>query len=433
MFHRNDEVFPLVKPRIYVSIYGDLCDESALQRAGYEKDARPVLWEAGLVRGMSTQPNNGFCWNSSGNEDHCKQRLTPNYKQEVLMEKCQRDGITVPENHEISYPVISIIIPVYNVAQYIREALDSAVNQSYKKLEIIVIDDGSTDGSGQICDGYKTDPRVTVIHQKHQGVSNARNVGLNFATGDFIAFLDSDDAYHPDFIQCMLTAIDNVDVSVCRFARYKRTLDIGSADGRSKGKPAPIAKAGCYDRVIALHAHLYGLISTAIWDKLYRKALWKDVRFPDGHIWEDIDVVYRILDRCNRVNVIDRVLYFYRMRPGSITHTSTKGSCEDHIRSFDHLSMFVEENVPNCFDETHLRFIRQRQMNKRIRAFIQGHMDAKTVKAYYEGMNPEDFSLSSRIAYRMIFLCPWLLKVLYPVYHNLLKWHGELFGSRKDG
>lgn len=320
------------------------------------------------------------------------------------------------------HPVISIIIPVYNVAPYIREALDSVINQTYENLEIIVIDDGSTDRSGQICDEYTTDPRVIVIHQKHQGVSNARNVGLDIANGEYIAFCDSDDAYHPDFIKRMLETIDNADVSVCRFERHKRSLDIGNVYGRSKGKPAPIAKAGSYDRVEALCAHINGQISPAVWDKLYRKELWNDVRFPDGHVYEDLDVVFRILDRCSRVNVTDRVLYFYRIWPGSITHTSTKESCEDHILAWDHLSTFVEANIPDCFDDTHLKSVRQRRINVRIRAFIQGGMDAEEIKAYHEAVNPDNINLTSRVAYRMIFLCPWLLKVLYPTYHTLKTW-----------
>ena len=324
------------------------------------------------------------------------------------------------------HPVISIIIPVYNVASYIREALDSVIDQTYENLEIIVIDDGSTDGSGQICDEYTTDPRVIVIHQKHQGVSNARNVGLDIANGEYIAFCDSDDAYHPDFIKRMLETIDIADVSVCRFESHKCLLGIGKVygrfNGRSKGKPAPIAKAGSYDRVEALRAHINGLINTAVWDKLYRKELWKDIRFPDGHIYEDLDVVYRVLDRCGRVNVTDQVLYFYRIRPGSITHTCTKESCEDHFLAWEHLATFVEANVPDCFDDTQLKSVRQRQINVRIRAFIQGGMDAEEIKAYYEALNPEDLSLTSRIAYRMIFLCPWLLKVLYPSYHTLKTW-----------
>jgi hypothetical protein len=116
------------------------------------------------------------------------------------------------------------------------------------------------------------------------------------------------------------------------------------------------------------------------------------------------------------------------MRPGSITHTNTKQSCKDYILAWDHLAMFVEENVPDCFDSNHLAFVRQKQMNRRIWAFIQGGMDAKEIKAYYESKKPADFNLTSRIAYRMIFLCPWVLKNLYPAYHILKLWVWRTLG-----
>lgn len=125
-----------------------------------------------------------------------------------ICSKQHRGGIT---------PVISVIIPVYNVAPYLREALNSVVNQTYYSLEILVIDDGSTDGSGSICDEYKTDSRVTVIQQPNRGLSNARNTGLDAATGDFIAFLDPDDAWHLSFIEELFFAITDADIVVSRY------------------------------------------------------------------------------------------------------------------------------------------------------------------------------------------------------------------------
>ena len=97
--------------------------------------------------------------------------------------------------------LVSVIIPVYNVKPYLKEALDSVVQQTYRKLEIIIVDDGSTDGSDKICDMYRQDTRVTVVHQENRGLSNARNTGMSMMKGDVVAFLDSDDAYYPDMIE----------------------------------------------------------------------------------------------------------------------------------------------------------------------------------------------------------------------------------------
>ena len=113
--------------------------------------------------------------------------------------------------------MVSVIIPVYNVLPYIKESIESVINQTYKDLEIIIVDDGSDDGSELVCDIYKKDPRVKVVHQKNQGLSGARNTGLDISTGDYIAFLDSDDAFYPEMIQTMLEGIEKskADIVVC--------------------------------------------------------------------------------------------------------------------------------------------------------------------------------------------------------------------------
>ena len=120
-----------------------------------------------------------------------------------------------------SIVLVSVIVPVYNVLPYLRESLDSVINQTYKDLEIIIVDDGSTDGSDAVCEEYAKDSRVKVIHQKNHGLSAARNVGLDIARGDYIAFLDSDDVYLPDMIQTMVEGIQKsqADVVVCGFIR----------------------------------------------------------------------------------------------------------------------------------------------------------------------------------------------------------------------
>jgi len=123
----------------------------------------------------------------------------------------------------LSLPLVSVIIPVYNVAKFLRESLDSAVNQTYKNLEIILVDDGSTDGSEIICDEYAgLDSRIKVIHQKNKGLSEARNTGLDIMTGSIVSFLDSDDVFYPDNIRRMVETMltTNADVVTCRHENY---------------------------------------------------------------------------------------------------------------------------------------------------------------------------------------------------------------------
>ena len=123
-------------------------------------------------------------------------------------------------------PLVSVIIPVYNVAPFLNEALDSVIHQTYTNLEILIIDDGSTDESGEICDKYKRDQRVQVIHQENRGLSAARNIGLDMMTGDIVAFLDSDDKYNKDYISRLLISMEQhgSDITICKFSNHK-TLD----------------------------------------------------------------------------------------------------------------------------------------------------------------------------------------------------------------
>jgi len=224
--------------------------------------------------------------------------------------------------------MVSVIVPVYNVAPYLREALDSVIHQTCQSLQILIIDDGSTDGSGSVCDEYLTDPRVTVLHQENKGLSNARNAGLDLAAGEYVCFLDPDDAFHPRFIEELLEIMlsKHPDTAVCNYAVIRT---IGRLQDK-KGQPTSrLLKQGKYGRTESLRAFVDRRLNTAVWNKLYRKELWKDIRFPDGHNYEDIDTLPRILERCDTVYVTDQRLYYRRKRPGSITQTTTKKNIRD--------------------------------------------------------------------------------------------------------
>ena len=306
-------------------------------------------------------------------------------------------------------PLVSVIIPVYNVAPYLREALDSVVNQTCRRLEIIVVDDGSTDGSGALCDEYASDPRVRVIHQENRGLSGARNAGLDRATGDAIAFLDSDDAFHPDFVRQMLEAMEGADVAVCRYERHDPAPD-------GKGRPAPAAKAGTYGRAEALRACVDGSINPAVWNKLYRRALWECIRFPEGHNHEDLHVICEIFDRCDRARVLDRALYRYRVRPGSICQTRTGRNCEDHIRGYEHMAAFVAAHIPEVFGDAHLREIQRQQMTLILRYYSSGLIGAGAARAACEGVDAADLGFRGGAACRMLRACPRLLRAVYPAH-----------------
>ena len=214
--------------------------------------------------------------------------------------------------------LVSIIIPVYNVKLYLKEALDSVIHQTYQNLEIIIIDDGSTDGSEKLCDEYtEKDQRIIVIHQENKGLSNARNVGLDLMHGEALAFLDSDDAYSSDYVRVMAEAMirEKADIVICRYTIHN-TTDRLSPSGREKKLPR--ITQGLYDRKQSLCALVDGAINNSVWNKLYRQELWTDIRFPNGRVYEDFDTSYRIFNACKTVYVVDKSQYLYRKRPGSI-------------------------------------------------------------------------------------------------------------------
>ena len=236
--------------------------------------------------------------------------------------------------------LVSIIIPVFNVAPYLVEALNSVISQTYENLEIVIIDDGSTDESGHICDEYKEkDNRIIVVHQENKGLSTARNIGLGLISGDAIAFLDSDDAYHPDFVRKMVDAMirEKADLVICKSTVHNTS---GNMSQNGQDQMFPSLGKGKYDRVTALQALVDRSIDHTVWNKLYSRRLWGNIRFPDGCVFEDVDTTYRIIDNCRSIYVLNEPLYLHRKRPESITETRSRKNINDWRLAFSHLELF---------------------------------------------------------------------------------------------
>lgn len=319
-------------------------------------------------------------------------------------------------------PLVSVVIPVYNVAPYLREALDSAIHQSYRHLEMIVVDDGSTDGSGKICDEYKTDSRVQIIHQENQGLSAARNAGLDRMTGEYVVFLDTDDAFHPDFVKQMVGVAvqERLDIVVCRYA-VLRTVDRMILKG--KEEKAPTINPGRYDRKEALRVMVDGQLNWSVWNKLYRAGLWKSVRFPVGHNYEDIDTTYRIMDRCESIRTLDQILYLHRNRPGSITDTHTMDNLRDRNLALEHLEAFVEAHTPEIFHKKQLEKTRQSRITGMLRQLERfgndkndEHELRKEIINSVESIGIESFPIRQKVACMMVRINPTLLKIAYLLY-----------------
>lgn len=327
-----------------------------------------------------------------------------------------------------SNKLVSVIIPVFNVRSYLVEALDSVLQQTYENLEIIIIDDGSTDGSGEICDEYAAkDTRVLVIHQENRGLSAARNAGLDKMSGEKVVFLDSDDAYHPDYVQMMMDAMirEQTDLVICRYTVHYTTERMKIGDNKITG---PSLAPGMYDRAGALRAFVDAGNDSSVWNRLYSRNLWKDIRFPNGNVCEDLDTTYRIIDLCRTVYVVDQPLYLYRKRPGSISHTASWKTVNDFILAYSHFTSFVEANTPEIFTTEQLRKSRQRCLSGLLIFYFRWFGKIKNEGAPFD----EDLrktiiekeketgidacNLRKKVAYWMICVCPTLLRMIYPLY-----------------
>ena len=252
--------------------------------------------------------------------------------------------------------MISVIVPVYNVEPYLEEAIESVLNQTYTDLEIILVDDGSTDGSGKMCDRYEEkDSRIKVIHQENRGLSAARNVGIDICKGELIAFLDSDDAFCEDMLQKMSDAMlkSGADIVECNYALYREIhhMDPQKIGEKKKYISPGVDRTGLYTKRDALLMEMDSKIATNIWNKLYNRKIWNSIRFREGQNYEDIDIILPLLGEAESVYILDESLVMHRVRRGSITTSYTLENIRDRELAYRHYFEYIQSHSPEYFDE----------------------------------------------------------------------------------
>lgn len=218
---------------------------------------------------------------------------------------------------------VSVIVPVYNVEKYLDRCMKSITQQTYKNLQIILVDDGAKDASGEMCDVWmKKDSRIAVIHQKNGGLSNARNTGIKQATGEYLVFVDSDDIIAVDMIEQLVGLIETekADVSICGVSHIFDVKNIKFKENQ--------AETILYDRNSAIMEMWYQKnFLPSVWGKAYRKKLFENLEFTEGILFEDIDLMHEIFWRCDKIVYKNVPLYGYVHRENSIT--TTKFSIKD--------------------------------------------------------------------------------------------------------
>lgn len=230
--------------------------------------------------------------------------------------------------------LVSVIVPVYNVEKYLVRCVDSILKQSYNNLQIILVDDGSNDKSALICDEYtKKDTRILVIHKNNGGLSEARNVGIDNAKGDYICFIDSDDFVRETYVKDLLSIIleYNADIAVCLFEkgnsdRFKDIIDENQPN---------IIVLNNIEALNKLYDEVLNVSMIVVWNKLYSKNLFNKIRFPIGKIHEDEFTMPKLLFEADKIVIINKKDYYYFQSPNSIMRSEFKINRLDALEAFE--------------------------------------------------------------------------------------------------
>ena len=246
------------------------------------------------------------------------------------------------------HPLISVIVPIYNVEKYLQKCVESIINQTYKNLEIILVDDGSPDNCPAICDSYAVkDSRIKVIHKVNGGLSDARNAGMKIATGEYISFIDSDDYISNDFINELYSAINsqNSDIAECKIIKVYEDEPLGEINDSCK-----ITSFDCQRSLSKLidedgfHQH--------VWNKLYKSEIALKLLFEKGKLNEDEFWTYQVFGMAKKATVVEKTMYFYLQRKGSIMSESFNLRRLDALEAKAERQKYIEKNFPELATQT---------------------------------------------------------------------------------
>lgn len=276
-----------------------------------------------------------------------------------------------------SMPEISVVVPVYQVEKYLARCIESILAQTYTDFEVILVDDGSFDNSGDICEKYAiSDSRIRVIHKKNGGLSSARNAGLDVAVGEYVTFIDSDDVIHPQYLEVLYRECEKnaADISIGRLARFQKNEEIKAF------KSITGIRGALYDSTYTLNCFfdkektVSNYVSACC--KLFKRNLFQNIRFPEGRLFEDEFTTYRLYYAANAVVDLDEVLYYYFINDAGITQNlSLQKRFDEYDAQWERLEFFREQNLTELYEKALLEFLRSAQWD--IIACNQGREQVK--------------------------------------------------------
>ena len=238
-------------------------------------------------------------------------------------------------------PIISVIVPIYNVEKYLPKCIESITNQTYTSLQIILVNDGSTDSCGEICDEYALkDDRIIVIHNENSGVASARNSGLEIASGEFLMFVDSDDYISSDAIQVLYDRIikDNTDMAI---AKHIDVFSDGNSNDRfcSWIKDSVITNGDVFSKMADDE-----FFAVSVCVKMFKKSVFDGIFFPPLLCGEDLCVCLQVVNRCEKISIVNKTIYYYFQRSNSAVHKKTELIIKDEIEATLIAVKFLFEN-----------------------------------------------------------------------------------------
>ena len=314
------------------------------------------------------------------------------------------------------WPLISVIIPIYNVENYVRDCIESVLKQSYKNLEVIIINDGSQDNSRTIvADMIRDDERFILLDKENGGLSETRNFGLERSRGEYIAFIDSDDIVSPFLIENLYYALERSGtlLSMCKMTRKLGELNRGIV------RKYHVVKGDFTRLVESLGINWDHMPNDAAWDKLYHRSLFDNVRFPVGQIFEDSSVIYPLVHQVDQYAIVDSIDYYYREAENSITQDTIHENHFDLLRKNQLQIDFLRKHHPET-----LKFGYANVLNANDYWAMKALYDGSPLAIqFFEAIWKQNFDFSRELGFRKVFYVNrWsyrmLIKLGSLLYHN---------------